>query len=208
MNLFKVTESHKKYWKNRRIDWATHYGNWDHPHRFFISQILKTFHWLSLIEMGCGAGANLMNIVKNIPSRQVGGVDINTDAIAVAEKAFKNGLFKVNSADDVMMSDKSTDVVLVDAVYIYVDPSKIRKYVREAKRIARNYILLCEFHSTSWWNRLALKVNTGYNAYDWRRLLESEDFYDIALWKIPKEAWSGTPWEQFGYIILAKVPRR
>jgi len=208
MNLLKTTETHKRYWKNRKINWAESYQNWEHPHRFLITAILKSLTWLSLIEVGCGGGANLMNILREIPGRQVGGVDVNPDAIDLCNKTFKGGVFKVNSADDIMLSDKSTDVVLSDAVLIYVNPHDIRRYIRELKRIGRKYLVLCEFNSTSLWNRWALKINSGYNAYPWKRLLESEGFYDVVLFKIPKEVWSGTPWEEFGYLVVATIPKR
>lgn len=208
MNFLRTTKSQSAWWKQRKIDWHKSYQNWEHPHRFLISQVLKSLSWLSLIEVGCGGGANLMNILKALPGKQVGGVDINSDAIDLCNKTFRDGVFKVNSADNVMLSDKATDIVLSDAVLIYVSPKDIKRYIKEIKRIGRRYLVLCEFHSTSWWNRLALKINSGYNAYDWKKLLESEGFYDVALYKIPKEVWSGTPWEEFGYICVATIPHR
>ena len=207
MKFFRTTNTHKEYWRQRKIDWKVSYSDtWTHPHRQLIVEVLSQFRWKSLIEIGCGSGANLIKIVQSFQGVQVGGMDINKDAIELASKTFTGAHFGVGSGDNIMMSDKSTDCVLVDAVYIYVGSFQIRKYIREAKRIARNYIVLCEFHSESWWNRLALKINTGYNAYDYKKLLESEGFYDVVITKIPKEAWSGTPWQEFGYILVAKIP--
>ena len=207
MRFFKTTEQQKKYWKQRRLDWKKSYQNWEHPHRSLIIAVLQNLNWLSLIETGCGAGANLINIIKTMPGKQVGGIDINSDAIELCKKTFNGGMFKVNSADDIMMSDKSVDVVLSDACLIYVGSRKIKKYLKEIKRIGRKYIVLCEFNSRSWFKRLALKWKTGYNAYNWKRLLDTQGFYDIQLYKIPKEIWPGFPWEKFGYIIKAKIPK-
>ena len=209
MKLFRTTKEHSIYWKNRKIDWSKDYlSTWNHPHRRLIAEVLKTFNWLSLIEIGCGGGANLAYIVKNIPGRQVGGIDINPDAIELCQKTFKGGIFKVNSADDIMLSDKSTDVVLSDMTLIYVGPRKIGDYIREIKRITRNHVLLCEFHTTNWWNKLALKMNSGYNSYNWPKLLRKYGFYDIVIYKIPPEGWpGGDPQKTFGYIIRATVPK-
>ena len=171
--------------------------------------MLRNFSWLSLIEVGCGSGANLVNIVKHFPGRQLGGVDVNPDAIQLAQDTLKNALLKVGSGDDIMLSDNSTDVVLSDMCLIYVGPRKIKKYLEEMKRIARNYIVLCEFHSTSWWNRLALKINLGYNAYNYDKLLEKLGFYDIQMYKLKEEDWpDGNPQKTFAYIIMARVPKR
>lgn len=212
MKLFRGTEQHKKYWTNRK-NWVESYASKEaitHPHRRVIVEVLKTFSWLSLMEIGCGPGPNLVNIVTNLPGRQVGGIDISADAIELAQKTFVGGVFKVNSADDIMMSDKSTDVVLSDMVLLYVGPRKIQKYIAEIKRIARNHIVLCELHSTSLWNRLALRFNSGYNAYDWVKLLQKNGFYDILKYKITQQDWPewGEPQKTFGYIIKAKVPKR
>jgi len=210
MKLFRKTKEHQKYWSERKINWRKDYlDTWNHPHRKIIVNILKQIPWMSLLEIGCASGPNLAAILKAMPGRQIGGVDISQDAIELAQKTFKGGFFKVNSADDIMMSDKSTDVVLSDMTLIYVNRKDIDRYVKEMKRIARNYVILSEFHSKSLWNRLALKYNSGYNAYNWERLLNKHGFRDIVLHKIKENEWpGGNPQKTFGYIIMAKVPRK
>lgn len=214
MNFFatKTTKAHSKYWKNRKIDWTKDYlSTWNHPHRYLISSILKKITWVSLIEIGCGAGANLMNLIKtNTDSRpmQLGGIDINADAIKVAEENFKGGVFKVGPADDLMMSDKSTDMALTDMCLIYVGPRKIKKHLQELKRITRNRVVLCEFHHKSFWRRLKLKVETGYNMYDYDKLLTKLGFYDISIYKIPDELWPDVKNPDIRHIIVARVPKR
>lgn len=207
IKFFRTTKEHSRYWANRKIDWKQSYtSTWNHPHRFLISKVLGTFNWLSLIEVGCGSGANLINIVKSFPGRQVGGVDINPDAIEEALKNFNGGFFKVCSGDDVMMSDDSTDVVLSDMALIYVGPWKIKKYLEEMKRIGRHHIVLCEFHSDSWWRRMKLRFSSGYYAYDYIKLLRKLDFYDIIKIKLTEEDWpGGNPQKDYGYIIKAHL---
>ena len=203
----KTTEGHKRYWQNRQIDWTKDYtSTWSHPHRYMISAVLKTFSWFSLFEVGCGAGANLINIVKNFPNCQLGGVDISSEAIATGEKTLKGAVFKVGSGDDIMMSDDSADVILSDMCLIYVSPWDINRYLKEIKRVTRQHVILCEFHSESFWSRMKLRITSGYNAYNYRKLLQKHDFYDIMTYKIPLEAWpGGEPQKTFGYIIHAKV---
>jgi len=209
MRLFNTTNKWKKYWEDRKIDWKESYQNWDHPHRFLITEVLRPLVWISLIEIGVGGGANLMNILRKLPGKQVGGVDISQDAIDLCNKTFKGGVFKVGSADDMMMSDKATDVLLSDMCLIYVDPFKIDKYIKEIKRVTRKYVVLCEFHSDSLWNRTALRINSGYNAYDYKKLLKKHGFYDIISMKVSEKYWpGGSPQKEFAYIILATVPKR
>lgn len=207
LKFFRSTNYHRNYWKNRQIDWKQAYtSTWNHPHRYLISKVLTTFQWLSLIEIGCGSGANLINIVRAFPGRQVGGVDINPDAIEEAGKSFGGGFFKVCSGDDVMMSDDSTDVVLSDMALIYVGPRKIKDYLKEMKRIGRHHIVLCEFHSSSWWQRMKLRFSSGYYAYDYNKLLRKLGFYDIIIYKLTEEDWpGGNPQKDYGYIIKARI---
>lgn len=208
MKLFNSTKKWVNWWARRKINWKEHYMNPDHPHRILIGQVLKHLQWGSLIEVGCGAGANLVQIVKSNPGKQLGGVDVNEDAIAFAKTRLTGALLKVNSADDVLLSDQATDVILSDMCMIYVTPRLIPKYLTEFKRLARNYVVLCELHSTSFWKRLAVKWKEGYNVFNWPRLLEKNGFNDIQTYKITKDCWPESDLQQkYGFIIVARTPK-
>lgn len=205
---FKTTSGHKDWWAKRKIDWDKHYlQTWNHPHRALIVMALKSFNWLSLWEVGCGPGPNLVRIAKEMPGKQLGGCDVNADAIALAQKTFVGAKFGVNPVDDIFLSDNSVDVVLSDATLIYTGPLKIREALKEMVRVARNHIVLCEFNETSFWKRLWLRVVNGYNAHDYKKLLEEVGCYDIRMVKIPKEYWDGFPWQPHGFIIVANVTK-
>lgn len=209
MKLFKTTRDWKSFWQNRKIDWKASYFNWDHPHRYLISAALTNFPWVSLLEMGVGAGANLANILQHFKAKQLGGIDINPDAIKQAQSFFTGGLFKVGTVEDIMISDDSTDVVLTDMCLIYIGPRKIDNVIKEIKRITREYVVFCEFHHTSFWKRLWLRYTEGYNAYDYKKLLEKHGFYNVDTFKIPNEYWEGgKPQSVYGYIVIARVPQR
>lgn len=201
-----TTKQNETYWSKREGGWKEYLETWRHPHRYFISHILKQINWFSLVELGCGSGANLRNIVEVLPNRNLGGIDINPKAIELAEKTFKGGFFRVGSAEDVFMSDKSTDLVLTDMLLIYVAPFKIKKYLREIKRIARNHVVLCEFHHKSWWQRLKLRVFSGRHAYDYEKLLTKLGFWDVQAIKIPQFEEDNE--QEFRYLIVARVPKR
>ena len=201
-----TTRQNSKYWAKRTYGWIEYLETWDNPHRYFISHILKQLVWISLVEIGCGSGPNLKNIVTQIGGKQLGGVDINPEAIEIASKAFKGGFFKNCSANDIMMSDKSTDIVLSDAFYIYVGPLKIKKYLREAKRIARNNLVLCEYHHKSWLKRWKMRIFSGRHAYNYEKLLPKLGFYDVQAIKMP--AFEQDNDQEFRYIIIARAPKR
>jgi SAM-dependent methyltransferase len=207
-----TTDQWKHWWVNREIDWNQAYlSTWNHPHRQMIAAVLKTFSWFSLLEVGCGAGANMYQILKSYgeEQKQLGGIDISPSAIETAKKAFNGAFFKVGSVEDIMMSDNSADVVLSDMTMIYVGPNRINKAIKEIKRVARERVVFCEFHVASFIDRLKLRMSSGYHGYNYVRLLEKHGFYDVTLYKIPDEAWpGGDDKNRFRYIVVAKVPRR
>ena len=208
--FFKNTKYWSDYWRLRKIDWQKSYtSTWQHPHRYIISGILHTFPWISLLEIGCGSGANLINIIKQFPNRQLGGIDINPEAIEQAQKTFTGAFLKVGSLEDIMISDNATDVVLSDMALMYIDPFKIDKAINEIKRITRKYVIFCELHSSNLYDRIRLRLTSGYNAYNYKKLLTRHGFYDIEMMKVTEEIWpNGQPQKTFGYIIKAKISKR
>lgn len=205
----KLTKQHTQYWSDRKIDWRTSYfDTWNHPHRSLIAYMLSSLPFYSLWEIGVGGGANLaklINVFKNRPL-QMGGCDVSKDAIDFCIKTFPGGVFHHESADNMMMSDKSIDVLLSDMTLIYVDPFQIDTYLKEIKRVTRNYIVFCEFHHPSWWKRAKARLG-GYHVYNYQKLLKKHGFYDIMVQKIPAEYWPGTDNnQQFRYIITACTP--
>ncbi len=212
MKFLRTTNYWQNYWRERKADWKKDYQSPEminHPHRKLIIQALKSFPWISLVEIGCGAGANLVNIVKYLSGRQVGGIDINADAIKLCEQTFNGGYFRVGPGEDILMSDNSVDVVLSDMALIYVSPKKIDKYLNEIWRIGRNNIVFCEFHSKSFWQRLKLRWRSGYFAHNWQKLLEKKGFYDVWMYKLTEADWpGGNPQKDFAWLIVAKIPKK
>ena len=193
-----------RYWKNRDINWQIHsLETLNHPHRKMILQVLKTFRWASIWEVGCAAGPNLVRIYNEFKGANVGGSDVNEKAIELARKTLVGAPFEVSSGDDILMSDKSCDVILTDMILCFVDPFKIKDYLLEFKRIARNRLILVELHSDKWWERLWLRLG-GTHVYNYLKLLEGLGFYDVIVYKMP-DYWKGPPQNKYAHIISAKI---
>lgn len=208
LKLLKTSKRWANYWRKRKIDWQQAYSSTiDHPHREMIVDALAPFLFRSVLEIGCASGPNLMNFLRHWPDLQVGGVDISEDAIRQAKKHMPYGAFEVRDADVLYFSKDCTDATISDACLIYFGPKKVRKALKEINRCTRNVIVLCEFHSTSWFKRLLLRWTSGYFAHDYTKLLEECGFHDVEIRKIPKEVWPGLPWEQYGHIITARVTK-
>lgn len=202
----KTTNKHIKYWEDRKIDWNESYlATWTHPHRGLITGILKHLKWHSLYEIGAGGGANIRRIIEEIPGKQLGGSDVSEDAVKFMQETFKGGHFQVETGDDILMSDKSIDVVLSDMCLIYVSPFKIKKYLKEMKRVSRNNIIICEFHSDSFFKRLWAWWKTGYFVHDYKKLLNKLGYYEIYMEHIPIEYWDADNNTEFRTLIVASV---
>lgn len=202
-----TTKQHSLYWRERKIAWAEHYWNPEHPHRSLIVDALKKIKFYSVYEIGCGAGANLYRILKEFPTIRVGGIDINKDAIEEAKKHLpSNALLEPRDVvkDGIFMNDKSIDVLISDACLIYIDPFKINNVMKEITRITRNAVVFVELHSSFLLERIKIR-RKGYHIYNYKKLLQKHGFYDIEIKKIPKGVWDGTPWESHGYLIIAKI---
>jgi ubiquinone/menaquinone biosynthesis C-methylase UbiE len=203
----RTTKSQTKYWKHRKLDWKKEYfDTWNEPHRQFIMTVLGGFQWMSLMEIGVGGGANLAAITRHLKGKQIGGIDINEDAIDFCEKTFDNGMFKVCPADDIMMSDKSADVLLSDMTYIYVGPTKINNCLKELRRTARKEIVIHEYYIKNPFKRLWMYLKHGYFFYDYPKLLKKLDFYDIYVIKVP--GGGDDLQRKHRYLIKAKPPQR
>ncbi len=209
---YKSTNRWRSYWRNRKLDWVSAYGSGkeavEHPHRKLIVDIIKKTGVLSVMEVGCGAGVNLIRLKQDIPHLQVGGCDVNAEAIEKAIEALPESrhILDTRDATELFYSDKSVDLALTDMALIYLDRKQVRKALKEIRRVTRKYILFVEFHHKSWFKRLALKLATGYNSYRYDRLLEECGYHDITVTKLPDWAWpGGEPQKTYGYVIFARV---
>jgi len=214
------TKKNEDYWRNRKIDWVSHYFSPDHPHRDFLIKILKTSPPKSVLEIGMGCGANLWRIKKEFPNARVCGCDINPDAIKTADEVFRKEYptkhferpaidsiadidFRVGDITAIPFHGEFFDMVITDACLIYIGPDKMDRAIREIRRVGYYNFLFVEFHSDKWWKRLALKLASRYYAYDYFKLLSDNYFKGIKLTKVPKEHFGGEPWNTYGYFITS-----
>ena len=195
-----------KWWKNRKIDWEKQYFTPSHPHRSLIIKELLRFKFQSVFEIGCGSGANLYDIYHIFKRLgvEVGGTDINEDAINEAKKQlpFDKDLC-VGDARDIFFSDKSLDIILSDACLMYVPSKDIDKTIKGIKRVSRNGVILCEIYTPSIWKRLYLWWKEGYWTHNYPKLLKKYGFFDIKITKITN--WGDSLWDNYGYIISGKI---
>ena len=222
-----------KEWATRHLregeDWIE--GYWksrDHPKRaFLIDKICKYLPIHSALEIGCASGPNLYLLAKKLPNAEIRGIDINPMAVKKGNEWFmqdgiSNVKLEVGRAQELeRFADKSFDVVLTDAVLIYVAPEEIKKVAENMLRIGR-IIVLCEWHIFHEW--LALLINgyyclrlkteafklkspslgvfVGHWARDyWTLFKELAPKRRVQITKLPKRLWNDKDWQRWGAII-------
>jgi precorrin-6B methylase 2 len=224
-----------KEWATRHLSegesWIESYWTtWDHPHRrFLLSRIAKFAPMRSVLEVGCLCGPNLYGIAKRFPHAEIRGIDINPLAVERGNEWFKkdgisNVKLDVGRAQDLKrFADGSFDVVLTDAVLIYITPDEIKDIIKEMLRIGKA-LVLNEWHLFSRWRALLLSnyyyvrmrnpqfrsrsfslgVFVGHWARDYRALLGkfvSDERTNIT--KLPKGLWEDRGWQRWGAVIEA-----
>lgn len=209
-----------EWWLKRRGGWAE--GLWngrDHPHRSYLVERIAAFSPISnILEIGSASGPNLYLLAKRFPHAEIRGIEINPHTVEIGNKGFaREGLsnvkLSVGRAEDLsQFKDKSFDIILTDAVLIYIKRGAIHKVIKEILRIARKGIVLVECHDfeQQLGDRQGLGVFTrGLWIRDYVALLKQfvpeERIY---VTKITKDIWPDDGWGKQGAVIEVTIGKK
>ena len=208
----KVKPQDATYWLDRPLedkdrDWGYGEENWvkdyvksvDHPHRQVIIDLLRTFEWSYLLEVGCSAGPNLLKIRENFPDKALYGVDINQasvdEAKAVLDRATE--VRQANIVERIPFVDGFFDVVLADAVLMYAGPEDIDWVMDELNRVTKKAVLIVD--------RFTTKDSSESHVWsrNYTKLLEERGF-SVTEIPITKDTWTtSVNWQKYGKFFLA-----
>ncbi len=174
----------------------------NHPHRLKLVSIIKESQdFDNVLEIGCGKGTNIFLFAKHFPDVVYKGIDINKNNVKyansyAAKNSFPNITFEWGNIKHLSgIADKSFDILVCDAVLIYVDANLIKTVASEFKRIAKNKIILVEFNDDQ----------TNSNGYEhnkcWVRNYEKLfENCDVKMSEIEKGTWT-EQWEHYGRFV-------
>lgn len=209
--LNKVIPQGEHYWKYRHIlenvdDWHAgaqniSEGYWNsigHPHRKMIIDAVSSIGAESVLEVGCASGPNIMAIrdALSIPDDKLAGIDVNEGFIEHARKYLPGVFYEVGSVTALPFENKTFDVVLTDAVLMYVDKENIKKAIREIERVAKKGIIFSEWYASS----LLGVVKDFHWARDYSKLLKK---WKVTKEKMPEGMWDSKGWTKHGYLFVA-----
>ena len=120
------------------------------PHREQLWSLIAPFNPQSLLDVGCGDGANLALFARKAPHVRLDGVDINPLALDIARQRVVAaggilGTLQPGSADELPVATASVDVALSDAVFMYLPPATAIAALREMRRAATRAIVVHTF---------------------------------------------------------------
>ncbi|MFC1909483.1 class I SAM-dependent methyltransferase [Chloroflexota bacterium] len=223
------TEARERMWATRHLhkgsDWndTQHLvqddewvmGYWDsrnHSHRqFLITEMSASSGLSSILEIGCNCGPNLYLLAKKYPAANLEGIDINPRAVQKGNELFasegiENVKLSVGQADELgQFPDKSFDIVITDAVLMYIGRDKIKQVVQVMVRIANKTLVLIERHCFEPQGRDKEGLGIRYRG-SWKRdyvalLKQFVGEEHIRVTKITEDMWRDANWQEAGAII-------
>ena len=178
-----------------------------HPHRRQIVDAVASFAGVgSVLEIGCSSGPNLVCIRERIPEIRYTGIDINAVVVRKAKEYFnekENDRFRfmVGRADDLSMIESgSIDVVLSDAVLMFVAPDDMAGAIAEMCRVARRGLVLNEYHLPGVQRG---RFDGGRWVYDLVALIR-KSLPDAGI-ETEKSTFEGGAWSQYGTLITVRI---
>jgi len=193
------------FWKYRHLwdgRWGAGYSNNQalyHKHRKFILEAMAKYAPycdLNVLELGCGAGANLKRIQIRWPWAQVTGIDVSQEAVnEVKSLEWEDGpaTFKCQDIREGKWRNDRYDIILTDAMLISLRPETLRKVLAYCLEAASMALVFCEWHHYG--SGGFIDENHWVHNY-------LEFFPKAVITKIPPELWpGGGGWEKYGSII-------
>jgi len=161
---------------------------WTETVKIFIERY-KLSHDSSVLDVGCGKGFMLVDLLKAIPTLTVAGIDVSNYAITNAHHMVKEKLLVANSLN-LPFADKSFDLVISINTIHNLDRLNCVKSIQEIERVKRkfSYIVVDGWgndeerdHLMSW----VLTAKTMLSTHDWGILFEEAGYTgDFSFWKV------------------------
>ena len=101
----------------------------------------------SVLEVGCGQGANLAPLAQLLGPARVWGVDINRASLARAAVNAPGVNLAEGSARSLPFDDRRFDLVFTVGVLIHQPPEYLPQVLDEIVRTSRRYVLAAEYHA-------------------------------------------------------------
>lgn len=118
---------------------------------WFADEVLCSLDPQSVLEIGCGAGRNLVHARRAMPELHIAGLDINPHAVKLAREQLPRADVRQGSLYDLgQFPDGSIDVVFSMGVLMHVAHDRVADVVRQMHRCASRAVVHLECHGPSY----------------------------------------------------------
>ena len=119
----------------------------DERRAIFWTELIKSFGIRSVLEIGCGQGANLKPIAGLLDPHDVWGVDINEDALALARLHAPGVNVVASRARRLPFRDEVADLAFTVGVLIHQPETTLPIVMAEIVRCSGHFVLWAEYHA-------------------------------------------------------------
>lgn len=100
----------------------------------------------SVLELGCGTGANLRALRAHLPNAHLAGVEVNVEAIREATQI--SGSVKIHRGSLLEWKGEALyDLVFTKGVLIHIAPEDLAAAYRTLIESSRRYVLVAEYYN-------------------------------------------------------------
>ena len=179
------------------FDWDRRhgYGGYNYHPRFWqpVIPAFQDYYKLtdksSILDVGCGKGFMLNDMIKQIPGMTVAGVDISTYAIENSMPEIRPYL-QVANAIDLPFEDKSFDIVISITTVHNLNRIECAKALQEIERVSRgnSFITVDAYRNDDEkqlmeaWN---LTAKTMMHVNEWKSFFSEVGYSGDYYWFIP-----------------------
>jgi ubiquinone/menaquinone biosynthesis C-methylase UbiE len=143
----------------------------------------------SVLDVGCGKGFMLVDLLKAIPTLDLSGIDISSYAIENSHESIKNRV-KVANCLNLPFEDNSFDLVISINTIHNLDKLGCIKSLQEIERVKKKYSYIVvdgwstpeeELDLKSW----VLTAVTVLHTSEWEKIFEKAGYTgDYSFWKV------------------------
>jgi pseudaminic acid biosynthesis-associated methylase len=119
----------------------------DERRAIFWTELIRSFGIRSVLEIGCGQGANLKPIAGLLDPHDVWGVDINEDALALARLHAPGVNVVASRARRLPFRDEVADLAFTVGVLIHQPETTLPIVMAEIVRCSGRFVLWAEYHA-------------------------------------------------------------
>ena len=143
-----------------------------------------------ILDVGCGGGANIAKMLKEVPESVVDGLDYSEESVAFSRKVNAAELGKrctIHQGDVASLpySDQSLDYVTAfETIYFWPDIDAAFREIKRALKPAGVFFLCCESDDaddTTWTDRI--EGMTVHRGEDLKEMLLSIGFRTVAIYR-------------------------